>query len=205
MNGVDISTIDLADYRERIAVVFQDFQLFWLSVRDNVVMNREYDKVRARAALEESGVWEKIEGLEEGIDTEIGRVFNYDGREFSGGEGQKLACARAYYKNSPVVILDEPTASLDPVAETRLYNRFNGIIGDKTSIYISHRLASVKFCDSIAVFADGELVERGTHRELMEKGGVYADMFTKQAHYYIEDNGEDTEGTWDRASDPASL
>lgn len=188
IGGVDISTIDLADYREMLSVVFQDFQLFWLTIRDNIVMDREYDKVRLDDAIEKSGLGERIALLENGVETELWRLFDESGVEFSGGEGQKVACARAYYKDAPVVILDEPTASLDPIAETRLYERFNNIIGNKTSIYISHRLASVKFCDSIAVFADGELVERGTHRELMDANGIYAEMFRKQAHYYVNDD-----------------
>lgn len=192
LGGVDISTYPLPEYRRRLAVVFQDYQLFYMSVRYNIVLNLEEDPERVRKALAESGILEKIEGLENGIDTSYGRILYYHSRDFSGGETQKIACARAYYRDSPIVILDEPTSALDPVAETQLYGRFNEIIGDKTAVYISHRLASVKFCDSIAVFADGELIERGTHAELMRKNGIYADMFTKQAHYYIE-NGTDEE------------
>ena len=192
LGGVDISTYPLPEYRRRLAVVFQDYQLFYMSVRYNIVLNLEEDPERVRKALAESGILEKIEGLENGIDTSYGRILYYHSRDFSGGETQKIACARAYYRDSPIVILDEPTSALDPVAETQLYGRSNEIIGDKTAVYISHRLASVKFCDSIAVFADGELVERGTHAELMKKNGIYADMFTKQAHYYIE-NGTDEE------------
>ena len=194
VGGVDISTIKPDDYRELLSVVFQDYELFYMTIRENVVLNREYDKDRLNDALEKSGVGERVSMLEDGADTELYRAFDYNGTEFSGGEGQKLACARAYYKDAPIVILDEPTASLDPLAETRLYERFNSIIGEKTSIYISHRLASIKFCDSIACFADGELVERGTHRELMEKHGVYADMFSKQAHYYVSDDPDGQEG-----------
>lgn len=192
LGGVDISTYPLPEYRRRLAVVFQDYQLFYMSVRYNIVLNLKEDPERVRKALAESGILEKIEGLENGIDTSYGRILYYHSRDFSGGETQKIACARAYYRDSPIVILDEPTSALDPVAETQLYGRFNEIIGDKTAVYISHRLASVKFCDSIAVFADGELVERGTHAELLKKNGIYADMFTKQAHYYIE-NGTDEE------------
>lgn len=191
MDGIDISTINIHDYREYLAVVFQDFQLFTMTVRDNVILKKTFDETRFNYAIEESGLKEKIAGLENGIDTQIGRLYEYyDGLEFSGGEGQKLACARAYYKDAPFVILDEPTASLDPFAETRLYERFNGIIGNKTAIYISHRLSSVIFCDNIAVFVDGELCEYGTHTELMERNGVYADMFIKQAHYYLEEKGD---------------
>ena len=188
LDGIDISTINLADYRERISVVFQDYQLFWMTICDNVAMNRAVDVERLKNSLKQSGLGEKTEGLKDGIYTHIGRVFDYSGNEFSGGESQKLACARAYYKDAPIVILDEPTASLDAIAETNLYNRFQSIIKNKTSIYISHRLASVKFCDSVAVFADGKLVERGTHSELMSMKGVYADMFSKQAYYYTNEN-----------------
>ena len=186
LNGVDISKIDYDKYRDVLSVVFQDYQLFAFSVRENVVLDLEYDGKRVAEAIEKSGLSEKIESLERGLETSVGREFDEDGIEFSGGEGQKLACARAFYRDSPIVILDEPTASLDPIAESNLYERFNNIIGDKTSIYISHRLASVKFCDVIAVFADGEIVEYGTHSELMEKDGVYADMFSKQAQYYVD-------------------
>ena len=105
----------------------------------------------------------------------------------SGGEEQKLACSRAYYRDRPVVILDEPTASLDPIAESLLYKRFDQIIGKKTSIYISHRLASARFCDRIVVFVDGKIVESGTHEELIAREGLYADMFKKQAKYYLSD------------------
>ena len=191
VGGVDISTIKPNDYRELLSVVFQDYDLFSMTIRENVVLNRKFDKVRLEDALEKSGLGERIAMLETGVETELFRAFDYDGTEFSGGEEQKLACARAYYKGAPIVILDEPTASLDPIAESRLYERFNSIIGHKTSIYISHRLASVKFCDTIAVFADGELVEQGTHQELIHKHGVYADMFSKQAHYYVAQNPDE--------------
>lgn len=193
VGGVDVSTIPLDAYREMLAVVFQDFQVFRFTIRDNIVMNCKYDKSRLADSIEKSGLAEKINLLEKGAETVLGRIFDEEGIEFSGGEGQKLAYARAYYKNTPIVILDEPTASLDPVAEKKLYDRFNSVVGKKTACYISHRLASVKFCDSIAVFADGGLVERGTHRELMEKNGVYAEMFRKQAHYYLSETPDKTE------------
>lgn len=190
LNGVDISTIDYDQYRDVLAVVFQDYQLFSFSVKENIVLNSEYDESRVNEAIEKSGLKEKIKSLNKGLNTSIGREFDEEGIEFSGGEGQKLACARAFYRDSPVVILDEPTASLDPIAESKLYERFNNIIGDKTAIYISHRLASVKFCDNIAVFADGNIVEYGTHSELMKIDGVYAEMFSKQAQYYVETEGK---------------
>lgn len=137
LNGVDISTIDFDKYRDILAVVFQDYQLFSFSIKENIVLDSEYDESRVNEAIEKSGLKEKIESLSKGLNTSIGREFDEEGIEFSGGEGQKLACARAFYRNSPVVILDEPTASLDPVAESKLYERFNNIIGDKTAIYFS--------------------------------------------------------------------
>lgn len=188
VGGIDIATINLHDYRELLSVVFQDYILYWLTIKENIVLNREYDQERLDLAIEQSGLKERIASLDNGIDTELESLFDCDRMEFSGGEGQKLACARAYYKNAPIVILDEPTSSLDPFAESSLYENFNNIIGSKTSIYISHRLASTKFCDSIAVFVDGKLIERGTHQELMDLQGAYAEMFLKQAHYYIEDD-----------------
>ena len=186
-NGIDIRNIEIEKYRTLISVVFQDFQLFSFSIKDNVILNQPENEERIEYALEKSGLSEKIEGLEKGIDTIIGREFDEDGLEFSGGEGQKLACARAYYKDSPIMILDEPTASLDPISECQLYERFNSILENKTAIYISHRLASVKFCNKVAMFADGRLAEYGTHESLMEQNGLYAEMFTKQAEYYRGD------------------
>ncbi len=186
-NGVDISTINYDQYRELLAVVFQDYQLFAFSVADNIVLNREKNEKNIWAAIDKGGLGEKVANLRDGINTQLTKNFSADGIEFSGGEGQKLACARAYYRDAPVVILDEPTASLDPIAEAQLYGRFNDIIGTKTAIYISHRLASVKFCDKVAVFAGGELVEYGTHSELIGREGVYAEMFNKQAQYYREE------------------
>lgn len=185
-NGIDISTIDYDQYRKLLAVVFQDYKLFNFTVAENIVLNCAFVPEKITEAIEKSGLKDKIDGLKYGINTEISKEFNENGIEFSGGEGQKLACARTYYRDAPIVILDEPTASLDPIAESQLYERFNEIIGKKTSIYISHRLASVKFCDNVAVFSDGRIVEYGTHSSLLKKNGVYAQMFHKQASYYQE-------------------
>lgn len=184
--GIDIQTIDYKLYRKMLSVVFQDFQLFAFSVKENIMLNKELDKERLEWAVEKSGLTEKIYSLEKGIETFISKEFDENGIEFSGGEGQKLASARAYYRNAPIVILDEPTAALDPIAETKLYERFNSIMENKTAIYISHRLASVKFCDKVAVFEDGRVTEYGTHDELMAQNGTYREMFTTQAKYYKE-------------------
>ena len=114
----------------------------------------------------------------------MGKNFDIEGVELSGGENQKLACARAYLKDSPLVILDEPTASLDPISESQLYQRFGNILNGKTAVYISHRLASSKFCDSIIVLDKGQIIESGTHDDLIKKNGTYADMYAKQAEHY---------------------
>ncbi len=190
VGDIDISTIPLAKYRKLLSVVFQDHERVGLTIRDNIIMNKEYNEERLNFSVDQSGLRERIDSLKNGIDTMLFRIYDYDAVIFSGGENQKLVCARAYYKDSPIVILDEPTASLDPIAEANLYERFNSIIGNKTSIYISHRLASVRFCDSIAVFVDGEIVEYGSHTELMNNNGVYTDLFKKQASYYVQNECE---------------
>ena len=185
-NGVDISVYKYDQYIELLAVVFQDYNIYSLSVRENICLACNTDDEIVLRAIEQSGLSEKVGKLSHKLDTQVGREFYENGVEFSGGEGQKLACARAYVRKSPIVILDEPTASLDPISENQLYQRFNNIIGKKTAIYISHRLACVKFCDNIVVFVDGQIVESGTHNELMALDGVYHEMFSKQAEYYLD-------------------
>ncbi len=190
-NGIDISKINKKQYMKLLSVVFQDYALFYFNLCDNVVFDGEGDREKFADAIEKSGLREKIDGLKMGAYTPLTKEFDERGIEFSGGEGQKLACARAYYKDAPIIIFDEPTAALDPIAESALYERFNNIIENKTAIYISHRLASVRFCDKVAVFADGEIVEYGTHDELMEKGGIYTDMFNKQSQFYVEGEADE--------------
>ena len=185
-NGKDISSLMLEEYMRLLAVVFQDYNIFSLSLRENICLACNTDDEAVLKAIEMSGLSEKVRKLPLGESTQLGREFDENGIEFSGGEGQKVACARAYYKDAPIVILDEPTASLDPFSESRLYERFNGIIGNKTAVYISHRLAGVRFCDRIAVFADGGIAELGAHDELIERNGIYAEMFKKQAEYYTD-------------------
>ena len=132
-----------------------------------------------------SGFEDKLNRLEHSIHTNIYKNFEPDGFEPSGGEGQKIALARALYKNAPIVILDEPTAALDPRAEYEIYQHFNELVENKTAVYISHRLSSSRFCDNIAVFRAGEIVEYGTHTKLVEKNGIYAELFNMQAKYYV--------------------
>ena len=186
-NGTDISTIDYGDYSRLLSVVFQDFRLFAFPVKDNIVLNQPCEEGRLVRAIRKSGLEERLKGLPYGADTAVSKEFDEEGVEFSGGEGQKLVTARAYYKDAPVVIMDEPTSALDAIAEQRIYEQFGEIMEGKVAVFISHRLASTRFCDRIAVFEDGKIGEYGTHDELMEQGGLYYEMFCRQAEYYREE------------------
>lgn len=182
--GVDISTIKRDEYYKLLAVVLQDFKIFSFSFFDNIVLNQDYDRGKLEKSIINAGLKTRVENLPKGVMTNIYKDFDESGIEFSGGEGQKLVIARAYYKDASLVILDEPTAALDAIAENQIYNNFNNIVYNKTSIFISHRLSSTKFCDVIAVFNKGEIVEYGNHKMLMDKNGLYYEMFNKQADYY---------------------
>nr|WP_300657449.1 ABC transporter ATP-binding protein [uncultured Acetatifactor sp.] len=183
-NGTDISEIRYDEYVRLLSVVFQDFRLLAFTMEENVVLNQSSDRGKVLEAIRKSGLEDKLERLPKGLDTNVGKDFDEEGVEFSGGEGQKLVTARAYYKDAPIVVLDEPTSALDPISENAVYQRFHEIMEDKTAIFISHRLASTRFCDRVAVFAGGKVVECGTHEQLMEQEGLYRQMFLKQAEYY---------------------
>ena len=186
VDGVNIKEYSEEEYRKLFSVVFQDFQLFAFSLRENIALGENTDKESIEKVLELSGLLDDANKLPNGIDTMIYKSFDEDGTELSGGQRQKTAIARALYKNAPVVILDEPTAALDPVAEYEIYRQFNTLVGGKTAVYISHRLSSCKFCDRIVVFAEGTIKESGTHDELAEiENGIYAKMFSEQAKYYV--------------------
>ena len=183
---MNIRDYDYDEYMKLFSVVFQDFRLLAFSVQDNILLGNEDSPENVDAVLEKVGLLDKVNTLPHGRDTMMFRQFEKDGVQLSGGEQQKLAIARALYKDAPVVILDEPTAALDPVAEYEIYCRFNELVGGKTAVYISHRLSSCKFCDRIAVFSDFTIKELGTHDELVHKpGGIYAEMFAAQAQYYV--------------------
>lgn len=188
LNGVNINEYDYDEYMKLLSVVFQDFKLMAFSIKENIALN-DFNKVKdeeIEEVLIKSGFKKDLEKLKEGINTPIYKNFDEDGIEFSGGQAQKIAIARAIYKNAPIVILDEPTAALDPRAEYEIYSRFNYLIGKKTTIYISHRLSSCKFCDNIAVFKEGRLIQYGTHEELLkDKGNEYETMYSAQAQYYV--------------------
>ena len=194
LNGIDIQTYDLNSYFKIFAPVFQEVNLFAMSFAENVSMKslENTDKDLAHQSVVQSGLEEKLDTLEKGLDTQLLKVIYDDGIDLSGGQKQKLALARALYKNSPVVVLDEPTAALDAIAESKLYSDFDKLIGGKTSIYISHRLSSTQFCNNVAMFKDGKLIEYGTHESLLKQNGEYANMFKIQAQYYV-DAGETNE------------
>lgn len=186
LDGVNIKEYDYDAYMKELAVVFQDFKLFALSIRENIELGDSGKEAQDLGAIcGMSGLSDKIASLPKGLDTQVYKFFDKEGIEPSGGEMQKMAIARTLYKDAPVVILDEPTAALDPVAEYEVYSRFDELVGGKTAIYISHRLSSCRFCDRIAVFADKTIKEYGTHEELVNRpDGLYARMFEAQAQYY---------------------
>jgi len=187
IDNINIKEYSDEEYRRLFAVVFQDFQLFAFSLRENIALSEEADDNRIEETLKLSGFYEDAQKLEHGLDTTLFKSFDEKGTELSGGQQQKTAISRALYRNAPIVILDEPTAALDPVAEYDIYRQFNTLVGGKTAIYISHRLSSCKFCDRIAVFAEDTIKEYGTHDELAERsGGIYAEMFKAQAQYYVD-------------------
>ncbi|MGV1059548.1 ABC transporter ATP-binding protein [Clostridium perfringens] len=188
LNGVNINEYDYDEYMKLLSVVFQDFKLMSFSIKENIALN-DFNKVKdeeIEEVLIKSGFGKDLEKLPKGINTPVYKNFDEGGIEFSGGQAQKLAIARAVYKNAPIVILDEPTAALDPKAEYEIYSKFNELIGKKTTIYISHRLSSCRFCDNIAVFQKGKLIQYGTHDELVkDKGNEYETMYSAQAQYYV--------------------
>lgn len=192
LNGTDIRRFDREAYYRLFSPVFQNIEVMAFPISENISMRpgEETDCGRAERAAREAGLGERIDALPRGIRSELLKVVDEDGVDLSGGEKQKLALARALYKAAPIVVLDEPTSALDALAEQRLYQQFDRMIGQKSAVYISHRLASTRFCDSVAMFRDGRLVEYGSHEELMKLGGEYAHMFELQAQYYEEQESE---------------
>ena len=187
LNGIDIRKYNYRDYMQIFSVVFQDFQLLSQPLGENVAGSAEYDRARATKALVDAGFGDRLAAMPQGLDTMLYRDFAEDGVEISGGEAQKIAIARALYKDAPFIILDEPTAALDPIAEAEIYEKFNAISGDRTAIYISHRLSSCRFCDEIAVFSDGQVIQQGTHETLLaQETGKYAELWHAQAQYYTK-------------------
>lgn len=184
VNGIDIRKYDYKEYCDLFAVVFQDFQMFAFPVGENVAAGEKVEEERAWDALERAGLGERMKELSEGLHTYVGKDFAEEGVAFSGGEKQKMAIARAIYKNAPFVIMDEPTAALDPVSECEVFAGFDKMVGNKTAIYISHRLASCRFCEDILVFDKGQVVQRGSHEVLEQQEGLYRELWNAQAQYY---------------------
>ncbi|OON99989.1 MAG: hypothetical protein ATN35_09770 [Epulopiscium sp. Nele67-Bin004] len=183
INGIDINEINYQDYMEKFGVVFQDFKFFAATIKENLTFDN-VDEQHLETVLKQSGIYDKIETLPKGVDTNVYKIFDKEGIELSGGQMQKLALSKALYKDSPVMILDEPTSALDPRAEFELYQTFNNNINDKIAIYISHRLSSCRFCDKILVLDRGRIIQQGNHNQLIENDGLYSELFLMQANAY---------------------
>lgn len=188
LNGVDIRKIDYRQYMGIIGSVFQDYKLLAFTLKENVALDQAeaVPDEKVQETLIRSGLGGKLSQLPQGVQTHVYKIFSEEGFEPSGGEGQKIALARAMYKDAPVMILDEPTAALDPRAEYEIYRNFSEMTAGKTTVFISHRMSSSKFCDHVAFFRNGEIAEYGTHDQLMAKGGLYSELFTMQAQYYVD-------------------
>ncbi|QHQ63748.1 ATP-binding cassette domain-containing protein [Anaerocolumna sedimenticola] len=188
LNGIDINELDREEYTTLFSVIFQDIKLFAFNLAENITFtDKEEEENIIYQVLNQAGLSEKVNSLEHGIYTNMLKVLDENGIELSGGENQKLAMARALYKGGKIIIMDEPTAALDALAESQLYKNFDELIQKRTAIYISHRLSSTRFCDVIAFIEDGEIKEYGTHEELMKLNKSYANMFQIQAVYYREE------------------
>ncbi len=192
LDGRDIQSLDQRAVFREFAVVFQDVFAFSFPLSDNVSCvdcGRE-DSERLRGSLEKAGLWERVQALPKGARTFMNKDLDEAGVTLSGGEVQKLMLARALYKDAPMVILDEPTAALDPIAESEMYERYDELVHGRTAVFISHRLSSTRFCDRILFLENGRITEEGTHGELMQRGGAYAELFSIQARYYKEQKTE---------------
>lgn len=184
LNGIDIRYYDYNEYIQLFSVVFQDFKLFSFSIAENVAVSKEYNEEKVRECLKKAGFGERLETMELDIHTNLYQLEE-DGIEISGGEAQKIAIARALYKDAPLVILDEPTSALDPISEYEIYKSFDELVEAKTAIYISHRMSSCRFCEQILVFDKGGIIQQGSHEELVkDTEGLYYEMWTAQAQYY---------------------
>ena len=192
LGGRNIESYSQEEYFDLIGTVFQEPFLMAFSIEENVACcdEQQADHQRVCRCLQRAGLWERIERLPKGVKTPYSKELYEDGESFSGGEAQRLMLARALYKDAPVMVLDEPTAALDPLAEAQMYAQYNDLTADKTSIFISHRLSSTQFCDRVLYLEGGKIVEDGTHQQLMALGGSYAKMFAYQAYYYQKRLGE---------------
>ncbi len=189
LNGIDIRKYDYNEYIRLFSIVFQDYKIFSFSVAENVAAGPEFDRERVIKSLQDAGIYTRVQNMKSGIDSRLlkdQQDGDEEGIEISGGEKQKIALARALYRDAPMVILDEPTSALDPIAEQDIYVRFNDMVKEKTAVFISHRMSSCRFCDEIVVFDQGQIVQIGTHNELVtDEEGVYYRMWEAQAQYYV--------------------
>ena len=189
LNGKDIRAYNRRDYYRLFGAVFQDFSMLAASVAANVAQRVDaIDMERVKRCVALAGLTEKIESLPQSYDTLLGREVYEDAPELSGGELQRLMLSRALYKNAPLILLDEPTAALDPLAESDMYARYNELTQGRSAVYISHRLASTRFCDRILLIDGGAIAEEGTHDQLMAAGGEYARLYEIQSRYYGKEN-----------------
>lgn len=192
LNHTDIRSYNRRDYYQLFSAVFQDFSVLDVTIAENIAQTDEnINTERMKRCIDQAGLTEKINGLPDGVETHLGKVFE-DGINLSGGELQRLMLARALYKNAPIIVLDEPTSALDPIAESEIYNKYSELTGGRMAVYISHHLASTRFCDRIILIAEGSICEEGTHDELITRNGHYADLFEIQSRYYRE-GGEGNE------------
>ena len=200
MNGHNIKEFNLQKYRALFATAFQDNRMFSMSVADNVTLgenipSEEREKV-VTEALQLSGVYDKVMSLPQGINTTLTREFDDEGAVLSGGEFQKIVVARAFARRCPIKVFDEPSSALDPIAEYKLFDNILKACRENMLLFISHRLSSVQNADHVFLLENGQVLEEGTHRELMDKQGLYADMYQKQAENYLADKTKQTEGIW---------
>jgi len=189
VNGINIKKYNLKAYRKEFSAAFQDYKVMAMSVKDNVLMGEKFDapEETSEQALKCAGVWDKVKSLSKGIDTVMTKEFDSDSAVLSGGEQQKIVVARAFAQNASVKVFDEPSSALDPIAE---YNLYKGIMDESKghiTLFISHRLSSVKDADEVFMLENGTVIEQGTHRQLMDMNGKYCEMFTKQAQNYLAD------------------
>lgn len=197
LDGHDIREYDLKELYSLYGIIFQDFGKYAMSVKDNIslsLIDKEPDQKDIEAAAEKSSATQFIDRLPDKYDTPLMRIFEKNGIELSIGQWQKLSIARAFYSDSDILILDEPTASLDAIAEQEIYNQFDDLRKDKTTIFVSHRLSSATVADKIFVIDGGVLTEQGSHAELMQKHGTYYELFTTQAKRYMEKPDGEAEG-----------
>ena len=188
IDGTDISRYSRASVLRLFSALFQDVSFFSMSVAENVAFQTKdrIDETKLGQSIQKAGMEQKIHSLKNGVDTTLTKHLETDGAELSGGEYQKMGMARTLYKNGAIFILDEPTSALDPLAEEEIYSKFREMTEDRTSLFVTHRLASTRFCDRIFVFRDGGISEAGSHEELMEKQGEYYKLYSLQASYYQE-------------------